>query len=98
MKHRIEIQQSAAKLQAMHEKIQATYKSRGAEWSQACEEFRSSYDSLAYPGGLEVGMAALKSSSEFAIETAIEFLEVDPMFFRSGYIKEELIQYLKRAD
>jgi hypothetical protein len=98
MKHRSEIQQGAAKLQAMHEKIHATYQSRSAEWSQACEDFRSSYDSLAYPGGLQVGMAALKSSSEVAIETAIEFLEVDPIFFRSGYIKEELIQNLKRAD
>src|SRR5262245_25123576 len=99
MKHLDEIERGAAQLQAMHKKIHATFdESRSAEWSQACAEFHSSYNSLAYPGGLDAGMASLKSGSDDAIETAVQFLEVDPMFFGSGYIKEGLIQHLKHAD
>jgi hypothetical protein len=33
-----------------------------------------------------------------AIEDAILFLEVDPWYFRSGYLKERLIKGLKAAD
>ncbi len=31
------------------------------------------------------------------METAIEFLEADPWFFRSGYIKAKLARFLKRV-
>jgi len=31
------------------------------------------------------------------VELAVCFLEADPWFFRSGYIKADLIKYLRRA-
>ncbi len=40
----------------------------------------------------------MKGGDTYAIELAVTFLDVDAMFFRSGYIKEELIQRLKGAD
>lgn len=82
-------------MRELHDTIHTTYRSRSRQWSQTCEEFHSSYDSLAYPGGLEKGLAALRSGDAAAIELAIEFLEVDPMFFRSGYIKAKIVQRLK---
>ncbi len=54
------------------------------------------YDLLAFPGGLTNGLQRLSASDLEAIETAITFLEVDPMFHRSGYIKQNLLRQLKR--
>lgn len=51
---------------------------------------------LAYPGGLTTGFAALDQGEPHGIELAVEFLESDPWFFRSGYIKADLIRKLKR--
>lgn len=68
-----------------------------AQWKTACEKFHSSYDRLAFPGGLKEGMSQLKKGDAAAIEAAIAFLKVDPYFFRSGYIKEEILHYLSRA-
>jgi len=43
-------------------------------------------------------MSSLKSLEPATVEMAIRFLEADPWFFRSGYIKEDLIRYLSRAE
>jgi hypothetical protein len=39
----------------------------------------------------------LRRGDAIAVDPAIEFLDADPWFFRSGYIKEELLDMLKRA-
>lgn len=38
----------------------------------------------------------LKRGDIDAVETAIHFLEADPMFFRSGYVKADLLRFVKR--
>ena len=43
-------------------------------------------------------MKLIKEGNANAIETAIVFLEADPVFFRSGYLKEELIENLKKVE
>ena len=43
-------------------------------------------------------LAALRASDRPAIEDAILFLEVDPWYFGSGYLKERLIRGLKSAN
>ena len=42
-------------------------------------------------------MSSLKASDPNTIEMAVRFLEADPCFFRSGYIKADLIKHLCRA-
>jgi hypothetical protein len=42
-------------------------------------------------------MRRLATHDPAAIESAVQFLEVDPVFFRSGYIKEDLLERLRQA-
>jgi hypothetical protein len=88
----------AARLRELHDAIHRTYRDRSDEWRRLCEEFHRSYDELAFPGGLDRGLEELKGGDAYAIELAVTFLELDAMFFRSGYIKEDLIQRLKNAE
>lgn len=41
--------------------------------------------------------AATYREDPVTIESAVQFLEADPMFFRSGYIKEEFLEHLSRG-
>jgi hypothetical protein len=70
----------------------------GPEHRNACEEFHGNYDSLAFPGGLSSGLERLASSDPEAVELAIQYLEFDLRFFRSGYIKEKFLRCLKHCD
>jgi hypothetical protein len=56
-----------------------------------------SFDQLAFPGGLTEGIRRLTAHDLGTIESAVVFLEVDPHFFRSGYIKEDLLEHLRWA-
>jgi hypothetical protein len=98
-----QFQKNAARLRALHEAIHKTYELRDKSprhrqaWSDACEEFHHSYDALAFPGGLRYQIERLKAGHADAVELAIQFLEENPMFHRSGYLKEEFIAIIKRA-
>lgn len=59
-------------------------------------ELCDKYDDLSFPGGLKKGLDALDKADPNAIENAICFLEANPYFIRSGYIKEEIITKLKK--
>jgi hypothetical protein len=98
MDARSQIQENAARLRQLNEAINRTYAAHGDEWRRACAEFHRRYDELAFPGGLDRSLKELKEGDTYAVELAVTFLDVDAMFFRSGYIKEELIQRLKGAD
>jgi hypothetical protein len=63
----------------------------------AISQYSHRYDQLAFPGGLERGLALLDAGDARAIESALTFLEVNPLFHRSGYIKADLLRHLKRA-
>ena len=91
---------NAEKLTKMHSLIQETAKNKKndpAAWEKACQEFHAAYDSLAFPGGLEHGMAALKKQDPATITIAIEYLNANPYFHRSGYIQEKILRFLKQA-
>lgn len=97
------IQSNAAKLRDLHDAIHSTFKSRDegksqrAKWEDAARRFQESYDPLAFPGGLTESLGRLKANDPGAIEDAVLFLEVDPLFFRSGYIKESVLEHLRWA-
>src|ERR1051325_11588206 len=102
MKSTNSIESNAAKLRELNDAIHATVKDRNKspaheeKWSEACRQFHSSYDQLAFPRGLGYSMQQLAKKDAETIEYAVQFLEADPMFFRSGYIKEEILEHLSR--
>ena len=75
---------NAEKLRELHKAIDATYVDRQVDethyqaWADAGQCFHSSYDQLAFPGGLEREMDLLESRDAQAIEMAVRFLEADP--------------------
>lgn len=97
-----EIRDASAQLDALNKRIDETLRSRDRgpaereRWSNACEEFHRRYSELFYPGG-DAALNALKRNESSAIGTALDFLEADPLHFRSGYTKEEVWRRLRRA-
>ena len=89
------------KLQSLHEAIHETavFRDRSPSaneaWRSACENFHS------YESALDRYLERVFSDTDFkdqeTIEFVISFLELDPRFFRSGYIKEAMLQKIGRA-
>jgi len=96
-------QRNARHLRELNEQIEQSFAQRDldekhrASWMQACARFHSSFDQLAFPGGLQRQLDRMSHSDPEAIELAVRFLEADPWFFRSGYIKEQLLRILRRV-
>ncbi len=95
--------ENADELRRLKARIDETFRLRGQnedkhrEWKQACEEFHSSYDRLAFPGGYEGAREHILAGDPDAMEAAICFLECRPYFFRSGYMFKEILRKTKRA-
>ena len=89
------------KLQSLHEAINETVifrdrsPSANEAWRRACEDFHS-YRSLLDPY-VERVYGETNFKDQETIEFVISFLELDPRFFRSGYIKEAMLQKMGRA-
>jgi len=64
-------------------------------WLQAVDNFNCAI-SEAYPPGFWKAYEQLKVKDIEGLEIAITFLENDPWFFRSGYVKQELITLICR--
>lgn len=60
------------------------------------ERFCNAIDA-AYPPGFWEDYERLKNGDARGVKMAIEFLEADPWFFRSGYIKANIARFLKRV-
>ena len=96
------IQRNAEELRELHQAIHRTHrvrslsKANAAAWKQACDAFHSNYDRLAFPGGLTRAYDLLKKPDGDIIEAAIAFLEADPYFFRSGYVKADLARAVSK--
>lgn len=72
------------------------------EWSAELWALRSFSTALwkaavnaAYPPGFAEDFARLKQGDKTGLETAIRFLEADPFFFGTGYVKKKLIRFIK---
>lgn len=66
------------------------------EWEAACADWHNSQNAVDFLWRIETRQAMHAGDRE-ALESAICFLEVDPYYFRSGYLKEILLRELKRA-
>ncbi len=97
------IHENAKRMVELHKRIHEKYICRNTseeawnEWKQACAEFHSQYDALAFPGGYEIGLKKIQAGDFSAIENALAYLEVRPYFFRSQYTRTKLIRLLKHA-
>ena len=96
------IREAAQRIAERHDRIHETYRNRSnskehlAAWHQATREFheyQSPIDELMDKCHQE-DIGADEALREFAID----FLECDPKFFRSGYFKEFLLAKLKGFD
>lgn len=99
-KFQAQILEHAKTLVALHDKIKTTHKNKetnAAAWQTACDNFKSQYNRLAFPGGLEEGLKSLKNHELSTITIAIEFLKADPNYHRSGYNKQKIAHLLKNA-
>lgn len=95
-----QILKNAQMLVQKNELIHKTFKNRDKNrhaWENACKDFHDSYDALAFPDGLAKELELLKTGNLHAISSAIIYLEADPYFHRSGYIKQKLVRLLKKS-
>src|SRR5881409_3639900 len=97
-----EIRRAERDLNALHDRIYETLPFRSksdvdrGKWREACTAFRAyRHPALEFwrPDVLE----KVRSGADGWRSDAILFLEVDPWFFRSGYLKQKLLRALKGA-
>ena len=92
------IDSEAKEIDRLHQRIHITYEARNKDlraWKEACSAFHS-YVSAIDPL-IERVYEASELNDDELIEFSVTFLELNPMFFRSGYIKEEMLRKLKRS-
>lgn len=85
----------------LHKVVAQHGRSRDAEASRRCQIARDAmYEALnqAYPPGFWDNFNGLKKGRQSALEKAVCFLEADPWFFRSGYVKADLLHCIKRIE
>jgi hypothetical protein len=68
---------------------------RTRRWLSAIEAFRAAYGRV-YPETLRQVDKGAKRASEIDTSDMLDFLEADPIFDRSGYMKEKVLTVLKR--
>lgn len=92
------IRSEAHTMFVLHQRVHETYEKRQKDsgaWKNACDKFHS------YVSALDSYIDEIYNQKVLAddriIEFSISFLEINPMFFRSGYIKEEVIRKIRRS-
>jgi len=92
-----EVKKNTQKIKELYNAIREAFIElpHGPKHTVAAKEFHSRYDELAYPGGLERVLKSLKDKDYSVVDNVIEYLKVDPFFYRSGYSIEKMIMYLK---
>jgi hypothetical protein len=97
-----QIRVNAITLDRLHKRIHETFRLRDQSkadrnrWENACAEFHRTYPNLFFPGGSARWQAFLQRDTG-ELEAAVTFLEIDPWFFGSGYMKQLIWDRLKRA-
>jgi len=94
----------AAEVEAAHRLVLAAFEEKRRHdsemavrrWHAASRHYNAALEN-AYPAGFADAMCDLKRGDVFGLDLAIEFLEADPMFFRSGYMREEVLRYVGRV-
>jgi DNA repair exonuclease SbcCD ATPase subunit len=101
----LKIARKAEEISRLHSRIKETLRLRAQsdsahqQWKEACAEFHTRYDLLAFPSGHneETFFDQLVKSDPVITEWALCFLELRPYFFRSGYVWQKLLRRLKHV-
>jgi hypothetical protein len=99
---------NAEAIRQLHDRVHRTFQRRDdsvakrREWIEACQDFQTNYDRLAFPGGYWTNadsnaLQRIVGGDEQAMEAAICFLEIRPYFFRSGYMFKDILRKAKKA-
>ena len=103
MSFKSQIQQNARLIFQLHQRIHKTFAHRDdndqsrALWENACSEFHSKYSELAFPGGTSDIRERLRAGDKGTIEYALDFIDVRPYFFRSGYMYKDFLRVLRNC-
>jgi hypothetical protein len=88
---------ASKRLDATLERREISAEGRKA-WEDAAHEWREARDAMfgeAFDSSPDPHLAAIRANEPAAVETAIRFLEADPIGFHAGYAKERLLRALK---
>ena len=99
MNHRELISSESRKLNHLHKEIGRHYLYRNKNpkpWKLACKDFHA-YQSPIDSYIDKIFGSVTEYDSEL-IEFSILFLELDPRFYRSGYIKEEILRKFRKLE
>jgi len=96
------ITEEGAKLGELHAQVHQTFLQRDrdaksrSEWERACNAFHSYVSRMNHY--IERACKTGRYDEKNLLEFVVCFLEVDPWFYRSGYLKETFLTRLKRSD
>ena len=94
MSHQRQIRLAEAEIARLHARVHETHRGRDKEaWRRAAAEFRAYRSPI--DGLIDRTYSEDLRDDPELVRFAIDFLECDPHFFRSGYIKEHLLDKLK---
>ena len=103
MKHASDsIRRSAVEIERLRGRVHelVVFRSRSPAdrdaWAAACAQFHKAFEELSFPGGNAQWQGFVEGEAA-SFEVAVAFVEVDPQFFRSGYMKQYIWNRLKRA-
>ncbi|HEY0075180.1 MAG TPA: hypothetical protein VGB77_13865 [Abditibacteriaceae bacterium] len=103
MLKRGQIQRVEREVNTLIQNVNNTFKHRSRsqanwrEWEVATQAWHNYHNPLFYLWGIEA-RERMRLGDRAVIEDAILLLEVDPWFFRSGYLKERVLRHLKSAE
>jgi hypothetical protein len=66
-------------------------------WEETADLFHRSWNE-AFPPNFWQDFEQLKNGYREGLSTGLKFLEADPWFFRSGYVKADLLRYVKKIE
>lgn len=102
-----DFQKHAREVNAAHDELHAAFARvvdrnnkddpRTQRWLTAIEVFRAA-QARAYPEALRQVADGELPASELSTNMMLDFIEADPVFYRSGYLKEKVSKQLKKRD
>ena len=103
MKYSVPIKNSEIEIRKLHNAIHDSFKRKDRSdyerniWKDACVQFHSKYSALCFLNGFANIKDRLMSGIHDDMEYAVDFVEIRPYFFRSGYMYQYLLRHLKNA-